>query len=109
MAESFAPSSRSANTLACQRRNYDRQATVVKKRMVTPKEKLIQLKRSEWRRKRDDARAVHRRIGRISNALSIEVTRRAQRDFDNSHPYDNGQIGEYRHLLPHGRIWIDYA
>ena len=46
--------------------------------MVTPKEKLIQLKRSEWRRKRDDARAVHRRIGGISYALSIKVTRREQ-------------------------------
>ena len=45
--------------------------------MVTPKEKLIQLKRSEWRRKRDDARAVHRRIGGISYALR-KVTRREQ-------------------------------
>jgi hypothetical protein len=46
MAESFAPSSRSADTLARERRsNYDRQATVDKKSMVTPEEKLIQTRK----------------------------------------------------------------
>ena len=73
------------------------------------KKKLSQLKRSERRRKRDDVRAVHRRIGGVSYALSIKFTRRAQRDLDHAHPYDNRQIGEYRHLLPHGWVWIDYV
>jgi hypothetical protein len=77
-AESFAPAPRSADTLARQRRtNYDRQATVDKKSMVTPKEKLIQLKRSAWRRKGDDARAVRPRISGISYTLRIKIMRRA--------------------------------
>jgi hypothetical protein len=44
MAESFAPSSRSADTLARGRQsNYGRQATVDKKSTVTPKEKSIRM------------------------------------------------------------------
>ena len=44
MAESFAPSSRSADTLARERHsNYGRQATVDKKSTVTPKEKSIRM------------------------------------------------------------------
>ena len=98
------PSPRSANTLARQRHgNYDRQATVDKKTRFHQRKKLNQLNRSEWRRKRDDVGAVRRRIGGISCALSTKVARRAKRDVDHAHPYDNRQIGEYRHLLPHGR------
>jgi len=47
-----------------------------KKARFRRKKNLIQLKCPDWR-KRDDVRAVHRRIGGISYALSIEVTRRA--------------------------------